>query len=65
MLDYLEQQWFTSHDTWYEAYVPFVPSTNNALEASNKVIKDEHTLRERQTISIFKENLKKMIRLIY
>ncbi|CAF4494856.1 unnamed protein product, partial [Rotaria magnacalcarata] len=32
----------------------FTPSTNNALEATNNVIKKEHTLRERLPLSRFK-----------
>ena len=32
----------------------FTPSTNNALEATNRVIKDENTFRERLPLSRFK-----------
>jgi len=31
----------------------FTPSTNNQLETTNKVIKDEHTFRERHILSRF------------
>ena len=31
----------------------YVPSTNNALEATNRVIKDEDTIRERLVLSRF------------
>lgn len=31
----------------------YVPSTNNALEATNRVIKDEDTIRERLPLSRF------------
>ncbi|RNA08943.1 hypothetical protein BpHYR1_020504 [Brachionus plicatilis] len=31
---------------WYEQYAPGYPSTNNALEATNNLIKNESTFRE-------------------
>ncbi|RNA28122.1 hypothetical protein BpHYR1_003222 [Brachionus plicatilis] len=33
-------------DGWYEGLQLFTPSTNNSLEATNRVIKDEDTLRD-------------------
>jgi hypothetical protein len=38
--DYFENEWLKILDPWYEGYSIFTPSTNNSLEAANKVIKD-------------------------
>ena len=39
--------------TWYEGYSFKTPSTNNALEAFNKVFKDLYTFRKRMKVSEF------------
>jgi hypothetical protein len=54
-VEYFRREWLTSHDAWYEGVQHFTPSTNNALEATNRVIKDENTFRERLPLSRFKE----------
>ena len=46
-LKYMNEQWFRTHETWYEGAALLVPSTNNALESFNLVVKREETLRER------------------
>jgi hypothetical protein len=51
--EYFENEWLISLGSWYEGYNNFTPSTNNALEVTNRVIKDEHTFRERHTLSRF------------
>ena len=52
--EYFENEWLTVLDSWYEGYNgAFTPNTNNQLEATNKVIKDEHTFRERHPLSRF------------
>ncbi len=51
--EYFENEWLKTLDSWYEGYSTFTPSTNNPLEATNKVIKDEHTFRERHTLPRF------------
>ena len=52
--EYFENEWLISLDSWYDGYnSTFTQSTNNQLEATNKVIKDEHTFRERHTLSRF------------
>jgi len=51
--EYFENEWLKTLDSWYEGYSTFTPSTNNPLEARNKVIKDEHTFREQHTLSRF------------
>jgi hypothetical protein len=51
--EYFENEWLITLGTWYEGCNVFTPSANNALEATNRVIKDEHTFRERHTVSKF------------
>lgn len=53
MVKYMNDEWFTSHRNWYEGIAHFTPSTNNALEAFNGVIKKEETFRERIPLSAF------------
>lgn len=45
-----KKKWIEKNGKWYEGYSKFTPSTNNVLEASNRVIKDEQLLRERLPI---------------
>ncbi len=52
---YMSEMWFSSHQTWYEGARLRTPSTNNALESFNLVIKKEHTLRERLPLPRFFE----------
>lgn len=56
-LEYLNKVWFGSLATWYEGFAFCVPSTNNALESFNLVIKLEETLREKLPLSQFKDQL--------
>ena len=51
---YFENEWLTTHNLWFEGVKHFTPSTNNALESFNRVIKDESTLRERLQLSRFR-----------
>ncbi|CAF1118993.1 unnamed protein product [Rotaria sordida] len=53
-IEYFQNEWLTTHNAWYEGVGHFTPSTNNALEAINNVIKKENTLRERLPVSRFK-----------
>lgn len=46
---------------WFEGYKQFTPSTNNALEATNRVIKDEDTLRNRLPLARFLTTVTVMI----
>lgn len=50
---YLEKEWFISQPNWYEGAARGFPSTNNGVEATNSIIKSEHTLRERLPIGQF------------
>ena len=52
-LDYFSSEWLGSKSGWYEGLEVNVPSTNNALEATNRYIKDEDTIRERLPLSRF------------
>jgi predicted DNA-binding antitoxin AbrB/MazE fold protein len=52
-LDYFQKEWLESNDGWYEGVQLYVPSTNNALEATNRTIKDDGTFRERHVLSRF------------
>ncbi|CAF3368535.1 unnamed protein product [Rotaria socialis] len=52
-LKYFENEWLQTVSSWYEGYNYFTPSTNNSLEVINRVIKDEHTFRERHPLSRF------------
>lgn len=60
-MDYFEKTWLISHRYWYEGVDVHVPSTNNSVESTNRVIKDEHTFRERLDISRFRTVLYGMI----
>ncbi|XP_028175937.1 uncharacterized protein LOC114364130 [Ostrinia furnacalis] len=50
---YFKEEWLLKNRHWYLGASPGSPATNNALEATNKVIKDTHTLRERIPLSRF------------
>lgn len=63
MLAYLEERYFTTHDTWYEGVQMYVPSQNNACEGTNRTIEDEHTIRERLTMALFKLSMVNMLRI--
>ncbi|CAF3947109.1 unnamed protein product, partial [Rotaria sp. Silwood1] len=52
-LNYFDNEWLKSNDGWYEGLQLYTPSTNNALEAINKTIKDDGTFRERLVLSRF------------
>lgn len=54
LIDYFETQWVLKNRFWYESFGILIPSTNNALEAKNRIIKDEHTLRERLDLGKFR-----------
>lgn len=55
-MNYFEKEWLRKNRYWYEGAASDVcatsditsniPSTNNAAETANRLIKDEHTLRE-------------------
>lgn len=64
-IQYFSSQWLTEENqlcNWYEGVAYSVPSTNNALEAFNKIIKDEDTFREREPLARFKFKMFEMIK---
>lgn len=52
-LAYFRAQWVVKNNAWFEGAAPGQPSTNNGIEATNAVIKREHTFRERLPIGHF------------
>ncbi|KAI6192878.1 SWIM-type domain-containing protein [Aphelenchoides fujianensis] len=58
---YFRKQWIESaHFRWFEGASVF-PSTNNALESTNRTIKDSHTLRERLPFFEFTQVVERMV----
>ena len=53
-IEYFENEWIKLNPNWFEGIRHHTPSTNNALESFNKVIKDEETIRERLPLSRFR-----------
>ena len=47
---HFREEWLVKNFGWFEGYAMYVPSQNNALEASNRIIKAEQTFRERLSI---------------
>lgn len=45
--EYVQRIWFDRNSNWYEGVRHFTPSTNNALEAFNSVIKRDYTFRKK------------------
>ncbi|CAF1680796.1 unnamed protein product, partial [Rotaria magnacalcarata] len=52
-LNYFDNEWLKSNAGWYEGLQLYVPNTNNALEATNRTIKDDGTFSERHVLSRF------------
>ncbi|CAM4780738.1 unnamed protein product [Rotaria magnacalcarata] len=50
-IEYFQNEWLTIHNAWYEGVGHFTPSANNALEATNNIIKKKNTLGERLLLS--------------
>lgn len=58
---YFNNELLVQHRFWYEGVALKVPSTNNAQEATHKVIKDKHTIRQRYDSGRFRGVLFQMI----
>lgn len=54
LVAYFEKEWLIANINWYEGFEVNTPSHNNGIEGFNKVIKSEHTLRERLELSQFR-----------
>lgn len=57
---YFEKEWLASHCNWFEGAAKYTPSTNNALESHNAVIKRLITLRRRLPMNQFLVCMKNM-----
>lgn len=62
MIKYFESEWVNKHPNWFEAFAKLIPSTNNALESHNRIIKDEHTIRELMDLGAFRFALFEMVK---
>lgn len=61
-VNYFSAEYLEQRSNWYEGAAHFHPSHNNALEATNSVIKKEFTLRERLPLRKFIEATEAMTR---
>ncbi len=52
-MNYFQNEWIKTNDGWYEGIQRYTPSTNNALEATNRTIKDDGKFRELHALSRF------------
>ncbi|CAF0826715.1 unnamed protein product [Brachionus calyciflorus] len=63
-LKYFKKEWIVSkHCNRYEGAALSYPSTNNGLESTNKPIKDNHTVREREHVSRFIKSVFEIIKI--
>lgn len=60
LIQYFKTEWVDQNRFWYEGCANLIPSTNNAMESFNRLIKDEQTLRERMDLGKFRVALYKM-----
>lgn len=58
---YFKNQWLVSNNTWYLGYTDNFPNTNNALESFNRLLKDQHTLRQKLPLNVFEKGLKEWL----
>lgn len=62
---YFDSEWLRKNRFWYEGassnMMPNIPSHNNAIEVANRLIKDEHTLRERFDLGQFRSVIFEML----
>lgn len=58
---YFQDEWLNQNRNWYEGAALKSPSTNIALEATNKLIREENMFRERLPLNEFKEVLLNMV----
>ena len=60
-IEYFIKNWYENNSNWYEGFSPKNPSTNNALESFNALIKKKYTVRERLSIPKFFKAISKLI----
>ena len=62
-IEHFKTEWIEKNKGWYEGFTDgHIPSTDNGLEAENRVVKDNHTLRERMPIPQYMHNSCGMIK---
>ena len=62
-LEYFHKEWIASTNCgWYEGICDPTPKQNNALEATNLVIKTHHTLRSRLSMNHYLNNATHMMK---
>lgn len=61
-LDYFRERWLQKNSGWFEGFATSFPSTNNGIEATNSVIKRDHTLRERLPVGPFLNNVVTLVK---
>ena len=62
-LDHFKEFWIDKNNGWYEGFADgHIPSTDNGLESVNRVIKEQHTLRERLPVGEYMKNAFDMFR---
>lgn len=59
---FLANGWLVKNPNWFEGFAHKTPTTNNALESFNNVIKREQTLRQRIDLAQFRVVLFDMVR---
>lgn len=59
-VEYFGKQWLGAHSNWFEGAANYTPSTNNALESHNAVIKRKVTFRKRLPLNQFLIAMKDM-----
>lgn len=52
-VQYFKREWLGAHCNWFEGAANYTPSTNNALESHNAVIKRSITMRKRLPLNQF------------
>lgn len=60
-IEYFQKQWLGVHCNWFEGAATYTPSTNNAQEAVNGVIKRKITLRKRLPMNQFMTSMANLI----
>lgn len=59
-VEYFKKQWLGVHSNWFEGAADYTPSTNNAVESHNAVIKRKVTFRRRLPLKEFLLAMKSM-----
>ena len=56
--DYFKRSYLDKTNKWALTFSPLCPSTNNGLESTNGIIKEQKTLRERLPTNVFLTKMK-------